>query len=395
MNNLGIVAEYNPFHNGHLHHLVQSKNALKSNYTICIMSGNFIQRGLPALYDKWIRTKMAIQSGIDLVIELPIYYSVNSAEFFADYSIKLLDSLNCINTISFGTECNNIELLSNISNVLLSEPKEYKEELKNQLTKGITFAKANEISLLKILNSKKYSDILKSPNNILGIEYIKALKKHNSSIVPYTIKRNTDYLDKNISNNICSATAIRELLHDNKINRKSLSKLVPNATYELINSSNCTFLEKFGTQILYSIRKMELSTLCNILEVTEGLESRLKKYSFETNNIYEFIDLVKTKRFTQAKIQRILIHILLDMTKSEFNDIQKNGYMYIRILGFNSNGKEIIKKLSKKCNIPIITSVKKYVEQYGNNPLLKKDMLSSDIYCQKYNIDFTQKIIEY
>lgn len=393
MSNLGIIAEYNPFHNGHLHHLIQSKKELNNNYTICVMSGNFTQRGLPALYNKWLRTKMALMLGIDLVIELPVYYSVNSANYFASYSVRLLHNLNCIDNLSFGCECNNIIDLSNISDVLLSEPKEYVSELKAQLSNGMTFAKASELGICNVLGNG-YSKILKSPNNILGIEYIKSLKKLNSSIVPHCIKRDVDYLDTNICGNICSATAIRNLLSEKKYSKKTLSSIIPKSTFEIIDSVTPTFLDSFSTEILYCIRKMDIDNLANILEVTEGLEKRLKKFSFETDNIYDFIQLVKTKRFTQTKIQRILIHILLDMTKSEFEKIEKNDYSYIRVLGFNSNGKKVLKDISKICNIPIITSVKKYVEKYGSNPLLEKDLLSSNIYCKKYNIDFTQKIIE-
>lgn len=393
--NIGIVAEYNPFHNGHTYHLNKSKELLNSTNSICIMSGNFIQRGLPALYNKWVRTQMALDNGIDLVIELPTYYSINSAQHFAKFSIELLNSLNCISHICFGTECNDIQKLDTIANITLSEPKEYTDELKIQLNKGVTFAKASELSILKTLKDNEYSNILQSPNNILGIEYIKALKELNSSIVPVSIKRDNDYLTTQITSDICSATAIRELLENSKENvDEHLKKVVPTSTYDLITTNKPTFLSDFGREIIYSIRKMSLFELENVLEVTEGLEKRLKKYAFETDDIYTLIQLVKTKRFTQTKIQRILIHILLNMTKAEFESICNNSCMYIRVLGFNSKGKNILKELSKGSSIPIITSVKKYIDTYGQNPLLQKDILSSDIYCGKYNIDYTQKIIQ-
>lgn len=392
MRTVGIIAEYNPFHNGHKFHLEKTKELLNNDYTICIMSGNFIQRGLPAIYNKWIRTEMAIKNGVDLVIELPTYYAVNSADFFSKYSIKLLNSLGCIDNISFGAEDNSIEDISNVSEILVKQPSQYTAELKKQLSTGITFAKANEIAIVKILKEEKYSKILNNPNSILAIEYIKSLKNTNSSIKPFSINRIGDYNDTNISSHICSATAIRNSLE--KKDEIDIKSVVPKETYNLLKTNHPLFLKDFGTQIIYSLRKMNIDEIANILEVSEGLESRLKKYSFQTNNICELISLVKTKRFTQAKIQRILIHVLLNMTKSEFNEIEKNNWEYIRVLGFNSKGKDLLKQLSKKCNIPVITSVKKFIEQHGLNPLLEKDILSSNIYCEKYNIDISQKLIE-
>ena len=391
MKTVGIIAEYNPFHNGHKFHIDKAKNILKNDYTICIMSGNFIQRGLPALYNKWIRTQMALNSGVDLVIELPVYYAVNSAEYFARYCIKIFNSIGCINNMSFGTEHDNLEDLYNICNVLLKQPTQYVKELKLQLSQGITYAKANELAIVKTLNDSKYTKILQNPNNILAIEYIKSLISTNSTVEPFNVIRTCNYNDDTIFSNICSATAIRNALQQNHTNE--LSNVVPSYTYELMNTNWPTFLSKFSAQIIFSLRKMSLEEIENILEITEGLEIRLKKYSFETNDINELINLVKTKRFTQTKIQRILIHILLGMTKTEFNEIEKNNLMYIRVLGTNSKGKEILKKIKENTNVPIITSVKKYIDMYGSNPLLDKDILSSNIYCEKYNIDMTTKLI--
>lgn len=391
MNTVGIIAEYNPFHNGHNLHLTKTKNILKNNFTICIMSGNFIQRGLPALYNKWLRTELALNTGIDLVIELPTYYSINSADYFSKYCINLFNKIGVIDAISFGTEHDNISDLYDIANVIIQEPNEYKEELKQQLNNGVTYAKANQLAITKLFNNTKYSNILQNPNNILGIEYIKSIIKTNSQIKPFNIIRTSGYNDETINSNICSASAIRFALENNK--KDKLYQVVPKYTYDLINNIPPTFLKDFSSQIIFLLRKMSLKEIENILEVTEGLETRLKKFSFETNNIEELLTLVKTKRFTQAKIQRILIHILLGMTKDEFLEIEKQNLMYIRILGTTSNGKKLIKQIKQNTNIPIITSVKKHIDKYGSNPLLNKDLLSSDIYCGKYNIDMTTKLI--
>ena len=396
MNNIGIIAEYNPFHNGHKYQLEKLKEITKYDNAICVISGNFIQRGLPAIYDKWTRTKMALEAGFDLVVELPTYYALNSAEKFAFGGVNILNNLGIINNICFGVENNDLDSLNDIANILVVEPKEYIKILKEELQKGISYAKSRENAIIKYTNNKKYGNILNSPNNILGIEYLKALKKLKSNMAPLLIKRHiSNYNDINIESNICSATAIREVMENKDIKNKEeiLSKVVPNYTYNIMQNNNITTLKDFEKEIIYSIRKMSIEELSQILEVNEGIQTRLKKYSFETNDIYQLVDLVKSKRFTQTKIQRILLHILLNMTKNEFNCINKDNE-YIRVLGFNKNGKKLLKYIAQNTTIPIITSVNKYIKQYGKNSLLEKDILSSNIYLGKYNIDYTQKIIE-
>lgn len=195
---LGIVAEYNPFHNGHLYHLEKSKQDTGCEYVVAVMGGNFTQRGSCSLIDKWAKAKMALLNGVDLVIELPVLYSVSSAENFAEGSMKILDSLKIVDKVSFGAECSDVSVLSEIADVLYREPKEYQNFLAHELDKGLSFPKARENALLLFLNgsdkTEKYSGVLSSPNNILGIEYIKALKKLGSSIEPHVVERfSADY----------------------------------------------------------------------------------------------------------------------------------------------------------------------------------------------------------
>ena len=187
---LGIIAEYNPFHNGHLYHLEQSKKMTSSNYTVAIMSGNFTQRGSTSLIDKWSKAEIAIQCGVDLVIELPVLYAISSAENFAEGAIKTLDSLKVVDYISFGAETSDIDLLDKFAEVLYTEPKEYKTLLSHELKKGLSFPKARENALMMYLNDiRKYANVLSSPNNILGIEYLKAMKKLKSNLHPISIAR--------------------------------------------------------------------------------------------------------------------------------------------------------------------------------------------------------------
>ena len=188
---LAIIAEYNPFHNGHLYHLQKSNKALNPDYSICILSGHFCERGEPSIIDKWSKTEAILKCGFDMVIELPVLYSLSSAENFAEGAIKILGAFDEDEIfLSFGSECGNLDILNSIANVLYSEPKEYKAILSHELSKGLSYPKARENAILLYLNDvRKYANILSCPNNILGIEYLKAIKKFKSRVVPYTLKR--------------------------------------------------------------------------------------------------------------------------------------------------------------------------------------------------------------
>ena len=202
---LGIICEYNPFHNGHLYHLEQAKKITGSNYSIAILGGNFTQRGSTSIFDKWSKAEIALKNGIDLVIELPVLYSISSAENFAEGSIKILNSLKVVDYLCFGAETSDIDVLDDISDVLFKEPKIYKSLLSSELKKGISFPKARENALSMFLsNNSKYNNVLSSPNNILGIEYMKALKKYKSNIKPISIARfESNHNDINYSRKYC------------------------------------------------------------------------------------------------------------------------------------------------------------------------------------------------
>lgn len=404
---LGIIAEYNPFHNGHLYHLEKSKQLTGCNSTIAIISGNFTQRGSTSLVDKWKKTKMALLNGIDLVIELPTLYSISSAENFADGSIKILNSLGVVDFLSFGAETVDINLLNNISNILYDEPETYKTLLSNELKKGLPFPKARENALLACVgNSNDYLNILSSPNNILAIEYLKALKKYKSSIIPLTIKRDySDYNSKKVKNGIASSTAIRTMIE----NKKNIHYVVPFETYELmeeqINSGHINpNLAVFEKEIIYNLRKMPIQEIANLPDVSEGLEYRIKEAANISNTLETLISHIKTKRYTLTRIQRILLHSLLGITTKDIN-ASKKVVPYIRILGFNKHGKRIISAIAaNNPSLKIIVSLKKFMENNSNNTLrnmISKDILATNIYTLGYksndgiaNLDYTHKIID-
>ena len=232
---LGIIAEYNPFHNGHLYHLQESKKQTGSTYTVAIMSGNFTQRGSTSIIDKWSKAEIALYCGVDLVIELPVLYSTSSAENFADGAIKILDSLKVVDYLSFGAETADIPTLQQIAEVLYTEPRKYKTFLSHELRKGLSFPKARENALMMYLNDiRRFTNVISSPNNILGIEYLKALMKYKSNIQPVAIHRSlVGYNDLEYTDNMASSTAIRNIIKNNSFDINGDSMLKPNICYEL------------------------------------------------------------------------------------------------------------------------------------------------------------------
>ena len=401
---LGIIAEYNPFHNGHLYHLENAKSKTESDYVVAIISGNFTQRGDTSIVNKWEKAKMALNSGVDLVIELPTIYSISSAENFANGAIKILNDMGIVNYISIGIEAEDITILNNIANVLYDEPKEYKDILKNELKDGITYAKGIEIAVCKYLKDDKYKDILSGSNNILAIEYLKSLKRLKSTIIPVGIKREkVFYNSRRIVDDYASATGIRYLLEKRQI--EDISKLVPYNTFNILidNIRNGKYninLNNFSKEIMYKLRSMNVKDIANLPEVSEGLEYLIKETSENTNNIVELIDNIKSKRYTQNRIQRILLYALLNINKADM-EMSKKVKPYVRVLGFNENGQKLLSKISKKNNV--ITSVKNFEKSNKNTKLkrmLEIDKYATDIYTLGYannsiaKLDYTNGIIK-
>ena len=404
---LGIIAEYNPFHNGHLFHLNESKKLTGASYTVAIMSGNFTQRGNTSIIDKWSKAKSAIECGVDLVIELPVLYSISSAENFAEGAIKILDSLKVVDYVSFGAETADINLLNTIAEVLHEEPKEYKSLLSDELKKGISYPKARENALMMYLNDiKKYSNVISSPNNILGIEYLKALKKCNSIIQPIALPRHeSGHNDLNYHGNIASSTAIRNITKNNGFD--ILRKLMPEPSYtNLVENIKIGHvvpdLSVFEKEIIFNLRKMSTYEISQLPDVSEGLEFAIKNAANSCNSIVEFSNIIKSKRYTSTRIQRILLYSLLGITKKDIA-LSKKIQPYIRILGFNKKGKYLISEVAKaNPKLNIITSVKKFTDKNLNRNLkimLEKDIWATDVYTIGYeydswsNLDFTNKII--
>ena len=341
-NVIGLIVEYNPFHNGHLHHIQEIDRLFEDNIKIAVMSGDYVQRGEPSLINKFEKTKIALSQGVDIVIELPAFYSTQSAEIFAKGSINLLNKLSCSHIV-FGSESNDLDKLKRIAAISLT--KEFEHSLKKFLAEGFSYPTAF---------SKALFDEKLGSNDILALEYLKAIKAINPKIEAYCIKREkTGYYDDE-KDNFASATHIRKILLDyNKKKEDKLNKiknLVPEFSYKILeeNFGVFSYLSDFYDLIKYNIIKNH-SNLKNIQDLEVGLENRLYKYSLENSNFDEFFNNILTKRLTISRLQRILLHSLFNLTETITEKV-KNKIPFVKILGFSTKGQEYLNYLKKSDN---------------------------------------------
>ncbi len=380
MNITGLVTEYNPFHNGHLYHLENAKNKTKADAIVVVMSGNFVQRGTPALLDKWTRTEMALKCGADLVIELPSTYATGSAEIFALGAIRVLNGLGKVNHVIFGSESGQIEPLQRIAEYVSKETPEFQEALKLEMGKGFSFPVARENALKQILDNNNIPTL---PNDILGIEYLKAGIRTHSKMKFDTIKRiSSDYHDLDTEKALSSATAIRKAFFEQNIGQ--IAHTMPKESYALLNDNieNAVSPDTLSNLLLYKIRSTSIDDLSTIHDMSEGLEFRIKDAAVKAKDYTDLVERIKTKRYVRTRIQRVLLNILFDIRKEYVKEvITSNDAAYARVLGFNDNGRRVMNYLRKDVLIPLITNVNK---ANLNAPLcdtmLQKDMTSTDIY---------------
>ena len=343
MNIVGIIAEYNPFHNGHLYHINKIKELYPDSLIVAVLNGYFTQRGTISILSKEDKTKIAINNNIDIVVELPFIYGTQSSDIFAYNSIKILNELQ-VDTIVFGSESNNINLLERIVDIQLNDPN-YEENVKKYLDEGLNYPTA----MRKALN---IDEDFNNPNDLLGISYIKAIKKINPSIKAQTIKRTNDYHDIESDGTIISASNIREKVYNNE----DISASVPNEVIDKINN--------VSNNNLFNYLKFKILTdkdLSIYLDVDEGIEYRIKKSVNISENYATLIENIKTKRYTYNKINRMLLHIMIGLTKHD-NDNTKLDY--IKILGFNNKGQLHLKEIRKNMTLPTTVNKESLIYQY-------------------------------
>ena len=379
-NVIGLIVEYNPFHNGHLHHIQEIDRLFEDNIKIAVMSGDFVQRGEPSLINKFEKIKIALSQGIDIVIELPAFYSTQSAEIFAKGSVNLLNKLSCSHIV-FGSESNDLDKLKRIATISLT--KEFELSLREFLAEGFSYPTAF---------SKALFDEKLGSNDILAMEYLKAIKVINPKIEACSIKREkTGYYDDE-KDNFSSATYIRKILLDcnekkeDKLNK--IKNLVPEFSYKILEKNFGVFscLSDFYDLIKYNIIK-NYSELKNIQDLEVGLENRLYKYSLENLSFEDFFNEVLTKRITISRLQRILLHSLFNLTENITEKV-KNKVPFVKILGFSARGQEYLNYLKKAENYnerKILTSNRNLKEILNEEEieLFNFNELCSQIYCIK------------
>ena len=384
----GIVAEYNPFHNGHAYQMQHAREATGADYTIIVMSGNFMQRGAPALLDKFTRAKMVLENGADLVLELPTCYAASSAEFFARGAVALFDKLGVTTNLCFGSECGKIDVLSRIAEIFYTEPEPYVESLRCNLRKGMSFPIARTWALLQYapaLSDDK--DVLSSPNNILGIEYLKALLSRDSKIVPFTTTRvGADYHDKRLGTNQCSALAIRQSVAAGH-NLSYLAAQMPENAYALLCQSlsgqKPLFADDFSAALQYRLLTEYSAGYDKYQDISSDLSDRIRNTLPSFVGYTSFCDLLKSKDMTYTRISRCLLHILLNMTKDEFETCRAEDYIsYARVLGFRKDAAPLLTEIKKNSSIPLVTSLADARQTLSGEALrmLDRDILRNQIY---------------
>lgn len=390
MNVTAIISEYNPLHKGHLYHIETARKETGADYVIAIMSGNFVQRGTPAILDKYIRAEAALKSGVDLVLELPVMYATASAEYFALGGVSLANTLGCVTHLSFGSEYGQAEKFMTAANLLLNEPEEMKLPLKEALKEGLSYpaARAHAVKV----SHPELADLLEDPNNILGVEYCKALLKSKSNIRPHTIKRQgQDYHSEDTSSGFASATGIRKLWNDHTPEAtESLKNQLAPAIFDSVNS----YLgypplteDDFSMLLRYKLITENRAHLTEYFGVSKELSNRIYKHLNEFESFSSFAELLKTKNITRTAINRALLHILLDVKATDVQEVTKRGCVdYVRVLGFRKDAAPILKKISNIPEIPLITNL-------SDAPVLcKTDIQADQIYqigtSHKYNLPY-------
>lgn len=384
MKTAGIIAEYNPFHTGHEYQIKYVKEKLGADFVVIAMSGNFVQRGTPALFSKYVRAEMALKGGADLILELPVSSSTASAELFAKGGVQLLDGIGVTDILCFGSECGDTRILMELAKLLVDEPPEFQAALRLNLKEGMTFPKARSQALTEVLPEPwKYQQVLSSPNNILGIEYCKAILREKSSISPVAIKREgNDYHEKSLAENIFpSASAIRKAIIDTH-NARTLENFLPESCRDIFfqTVSDHNYLLENDLDLIYRYRLLQETEelLCSYLDMSHSLARRILSCRNQYETFTQFANQLKTKDITYTRIQRALLHMLLHI-----HNVPEQ-IPYARVLGFRKSSASLLGEIKKRSHIPLLTKLSDASKVLQENPhsldLLEETTFSSNLY---------------
>jgi predicted nucleotidyltransferase len=387
MKSLAIISEYNPFHNGHRYQLEKAKELTGADYAITLMSGNFLQRGEPAYWNKYTRSTMALYGGLDLALELPFCYATGSARDFAMGAVSILNSLNSVDYLCFGAESDDFKLFDKISDILINESTLYTSILKDALKQGHSYAKARSLAISGVIKDEDVNQLLNQPNNILALEYICALKRTNSEIEPVIIKRkNAGYNDKNIYESISSASAVRTALE--AANLASVDRIahdVPESTLEIIKNSlgasSPVYAEDLSPFLISCLMlkstSMSANGLCgdfsDICDINEDISTKLNKLSYPTDYT-SILDSLSSRQYTLTRLNRGLLHLILNYTDQKRETFIKAGYAcYANILGIKQESSSCLRQIKKSSSIPLITKKADFEKNLGEYENVDKD----------------------
>jgi predicted nucleotidyltransferase len=388
MSTVGVIVEYNPLHNGHLYHLQQSKKITGADAAVAVMSGHFLQRGEPALADKWARAEMALRAGCDLVLELPVAYSAQPAQWFAYGAVAVLNATGVVDALCFGSESGDLQALNAAAEALADEPGELAARLSALLKEGRPYPRAYSMAAHELLAKRGREELafaLEQPNHTLGLHYLIALRQLGSRIAPFTIRREkSGYGQADITDGaIASATALRKLLADSG-SWDRIAPYVPASTLAILVREAAAGRapvdwESFARPLFHELFRSDADELSTFAEVTEGLEHRIRRVLSDMNEfrVNSLLDTLKTKRYTRTKLQRTLLRILLGHRKHRLTPEKlASGVEYIRVLGFTQKGKELLHDMRNRASVPVITSAAR-----GKWDFLEMETRASAIYA--------------
>jgi len=370
MKTVGIIAEYNPFHNGHAYQIAEAKRITGADYAVVVMSGNFVQRGTPAVWDKYTRTRAALLGGADLVFEIPVVYATASAEYFAEGGVALLTALG-VDTLCFGSECGDINVLMKIAKLFTNESPEFKATLTKCLHEGKSFPLAREEALKAHCATHDLSipnDLLSNPNNLLGIEYCKAILTQNSKLTPYTIRRvGASYHDSSVSTgSYSSATALRALLADSVSDSSELlSALQPQVPAEVFpayqenrNTLPLITADDFSTLLSYRLLYETVESLCTYADWNLELANRVLSLPDPAASFEQIAAALKSKQLTLTRVNRMLLHVLLQITTDCLQSAREQGSaFYARLLGLRESSSTALRHLGTVSSVPVINKL--------------------------------------
>lgn len=385
MRTVGLVVEYNPLHNGHLYHFSEAKKQTQADAVVAVMSGCFLQRGEPAIVNKWVRAEMALHMGVDLVLELPFAYAAQNAEQFAFGAVATLDATGVVDTLCFGSESGDIERIEKLAALLTEEPDAFRAALVLGLASGMSYPAAYGQAAAQVLGDASGTQDTSEPNNILGLNYCLALRRLGSRIIPTTIKRQkAGYHDIDTTDaHIASATALRKrILESGSLD--TIEPYVPPSTLAALAAEQSAgrfpvTWDAFFPYVQHTLLTRTPDELSCLHEMTEGLEHRLLAALPHASSFRELMEAIKTKRYTWTRLQRLLLYSMLHVTRDQIEFATAGGPAYIRVLGFSNTGRELLRQMKKTARVPVLTRVPQ-----EKHPLLALDVRAASVYVLAY-----------